>query len=228
MFGTNDCAIAKGFQNTALDKFSSMSLPGPSAWQLMLPPFIDGAELLTLRQKKEGERDAAVLILLHPQEGELKFPLLERPQEMRHHPGQIALPGGGLEAGETALEAALRETREELGISVDSAEVCGLLSPIFALPSNYWVYPFAACVQTLPRYTLNKGEASSFFEVSLPALADSANRSTFPLFRNGKSWDVPCFRFGEKIVWGLTAMILAEFAELTRVIQDRAGKGAFS
>lgn len=220
MFGTNDCGTATGFQNVALAKLSGMSLPGPSAWRLMLPSYLDGPEPLALRQKREGERDAAVLILLHPQDGELRFPLLERPKEMRHHPGQIALPGGGLDAGETALEAALRETWEELGVSVDAAYVYGSLSPIFALPSNYWVYPFAACAETLPVYKLNGGEASSFFEVSLSELLDPANRSTFPLYRDGRTWDVPCFRFGGKIVWGLTAMILAEFALVARSMMN--------
>jgi 8-oxo-dGTP pyrophosphatase MutT (NUDIX family) len=226
LLGTNDCGIATSFQNASLERLFGVSLPGPSAWRLMLPPFIDEAEPLALRPKREGERDAAVLILLHPQEGALRFPLLERPKEMRHHPGQIALPGGGLDAGETALEAALRETREELGVSVDAASIYGSLSPIFAHPSNYWVYPFAACVETLPGYKLNGGEASSFFEVSLPELLDPSNRSTFPLYRNGRTWDVPCFRFGGKIVWGLTAMILAEFIHIAATIQNPARKEA--
>ncbi len=202
-----------------LEKLRDMSLPGPSAWRLMLPPFIEEAESLALRQKRGGERDAAVLILLHRGPRGPSFPLLERPEGMRHHPGQIALPGGGLEPNETALDAALRETREELGVTVTAASVHLSLSPIFVLPSKYLVHPFLACVETPPDYKLNGGEASSLFEVPLSNLLDSSSRSTFLLHRKGRTWDVPCFRFGDKIVWGLTAMILAEFAQLAGSIE---------
>ncbi len=200
--------------NNHLNGIAGMSLPGPSAWRLMLPPYIDESRQLAIRPKKEGEKDAAVLILLHPCEGGLSFPLLERPSQMRHHAGQIALPGGALEPNETPLDAALRETWEELGVAVQAASVRLSLSPIFALPSNYWVYPFMALVETTPSYTLTEQKASSSFEVPLSALLNSSSRSTFPLRRNGRLWEVPCFRFGDRIVWGLTAMILAEFAKL--------------
>lgn len=208
------CGAIEPCANSPLERLGGMSLPGPSAWKLMLPPFINGAELLALRSKGAGERNAAVLILLHRTDRGFCFPLIERPEGMRHHPGQIALPGGGLEPGETAGAAALRETREELGIEIDAMNVQLALSPIFALPSNYWVYPFVACAEKLPIYRLNGGEARSSFEVSLTELLDPLSRSSFPLNRNGKTWDVPCFRFGDTIVWGLTAMILAEFARL--------------
>jgi 8-oxo-dGTP pyrophosphatase MutT (NUDIX family) len=200
--------------NNHLNGITGMSLPGPSAWKLMLPPYIDETRQLELRPKKEGEKDAAVLILLHSRGGMLSFPLLERPSQMRHHAGQIALPGGALEPNEAAIDAALRETWEELGVAVEAASVQLSLSPIFALPSNYWVYPFMALVETTPPYTLNQQEASSSFEVPLSALLDSSSQSTFPLHRNGRLWEVPCFRFEDRIVWGLTAMILAEFAQL--------------
>ena len=133
---------------------------------------------------------------------------------MRHHPGQIALPGGALEPGESALEAALRETEEEIGVSLPASAVLGSLSDISALPSGYLVHPFVAFVEDIAPYRLRREEVKNLFEIPLKALTNSASDSAFAMRRGDRDWSVPCYDFDRVIVWGLTAMILAEFSWL--------------
>ncbi len=188
-------------------------LPGIEAWRLMSPPF-RGDEGLLPRPEREGFREASVLILLHPARDGLTFPLIERPGSLRHHAGQIAFPGGALEPGESPLDAALRETEEEIGVRLPESSVLGALSEISALPSGYHVHPFVAFTEDMPVYRLQREEVDDLFEIPLAALTDPASISTFAMRRADEDWSVPCYDFGGSIVWGLTAMILAEFARL--------------
>ncbi|HWR12149.1 MAG TPA: CoA pyrophosphatase, partial [Rectinemataceae bacterium] len=188
-------------------------LPGIDAWRLMAPPF-RGDEEFVPRREKEGFREASVLILLHPARDGFSFPLIERPGSLRHHAGQIAFPGGALEPGENPLDAALRETEEEIGVRLPESSILGALSEISALPSGYHVHPFIAFSGAMPVYRLQREEVSDLFEIPLAALTDPASVSTFPIRRDDKDWSVPCYDFGGRIVWGLTAMILAELGRL--------------
>ena len=189
------------------------TMPGIDAWRLMAPPF-RGDEGLVPRREREGFREASVLILLHPAQGGLSFPAIERPGSLRHHAGQIAFPGGALEPGESPLDAALRETEEEIGVRLPESSVLGALSEISALPSGYHVHPFIAFAEEMPVYSLQREEVNDLFEIPLAALTDPVSISTFPMRRDDKDWLVPCYDFGGRIVWGLTAMILAEFGWL--------------
>src|SRR5258708_20970256 len=78
-------------------------------------------------------RLAAVLVLLYPLDSVLHFPLMRRAEYEGVHSGQISLPGGKREDGETFEQTALRETREEFGVSAP-VEILGALTPLYVPP----------------------------------------------------------------------------------------------
>ena len=71
-------------------------------------------------------------------------PFVRRRADLRDHPGQVALPGGGVKAGESAWEAAQREVQEEIGVRVGAMAPLGAGDPIYAAVSNFSVVPFIA------------------------------------------------------------------------------------
>lgn len=157
-------------------------------------------------------RDAAVLMLLYGDEdGSARFVLTQRPETMRDHSGQISFPGGRIEDGETALEAALRETEEEVGVVVPYDAVVGSLSGLYIPPTRFCVAPFVAIVDERPAYTLNRIEVAQLVEPLVGDLLDpSAVQSTVRHIR-GVDFEVPYFDLDGHVVWGATAMMLAEF-----------------
>ncbi len=92
-------------------------------------------------------RQAAVLVLFYPHEGQWYLPLTLRPAHMVDHAAQVSLPGGAIEPGETAAQAALREFHEELGDDGLPIELLGRLSPHYVQASNYLVTPWVAVAQ---------------------------------------------------------------------------------
>lgn len=186
-------------------------LPGMDAWRTMLPPYRHGTRNDD-RIGAGGLREASVLIALHAENDRIAFPLLVRSSELKHHAGQISLPGGSLEPGESPVEAALREMHEESGFVVTRGQVAGTLSDIVAAPSGYLVHPFVAVCEGPVGYHIDRNESVEVFDAYLDGLLDPANRSHFSRHWEGQDWTIPCFRLGGRIVWGLTAMILAEFA----------------
>ncbi len=163
----------------------------------------------------EGAR-AAVMILLYPADGGWRLPLIVRPTDLSHHGGQIGLPGGFIEPGETEWQAALRELEEEVGVPADGIESLGRLSPLYVFVSNNYVAPWVAAIDRSPAFLLNAAEVAEVLELPLANLLNPGQADVFSQERDGLRQQVPYFAFGSHRIWGATAMILAELAAITK------------
>lgn len=198
-------------------------LPGRAAQELMVSDFRREAEAAASPGRAaagvKALRPSAVLVLLYPDDcGRLLFPLVERSRLVGSHRGEIGLPGGSLEAGETPSETALREAGEELCLApeaIAAIEMLGPLSP-FPLPSGFELFPFVACLPGRPLMRPREGEIEGFFEAELAVLSDPRCVEEELLLHEGRSLLTPFFRLEGRRVWGATAMVLAELAELLR------------
>jgi 8-oxo-dGTP pyrophosphatase MutT (NUDIX family) len=155
-------------------------------------------------------RPAAVLIpVIDRSEG--AFVLLTlRTASMRRHSAQIALPGGKIDEGETALEAALREAEEEVGLARRHVEPLGFLDPYFT-STGYRVQPVVALVRPAFDLTLNPHEVAEAFEVPLDFLMHPGNHQRVTRESDGRSF--LAMPFAERYIWGVTAGILRALYE---------------
>lgn len=159
-------------------------------------------------------REAAVLMLLYPRGGEWHVPTILRPAHMKSHAGQVALPGGMVEAGESSQQTALREYEEELGGERTGIRILGELSPIFVFVSNVLVRPHLAICFETPAWQPNPAEVAEIIEVPLAELDNPAVRGTTRIERSGLVFTAPHYRIGQRQIWGATCMMLAELASL--------------
>lgn len=156
-------------------------------------------------------RPAGVLILLYPHHGEWHFPLMRRVEDGLTHSGQISLPGGSQEAGESIRETALREACEEVGAACTEVDVLGQLTTIYIPPSNFLVTPTVGQVEHRPDFKCDPREVAELIEVPLATLFDPKVVRREPWTLRGTQVEVPFFQIGLHKVWGATAMILSEF-----------------
>lgn len=168
-----------------------------------------------------------MLLLLYPRQETMHFVLTRRAEWLGQHSGQIALPGGRREPGDADFFAtALREAKEELGITLDAAEPLGRLTALYVPPSNFVVHPAVAYVPVRPEFRPNADEVAEVIEVALDDLLDPARHGTEAapsVGLQGASLTIPCYRFGAHRVWGATAMVLSEFEVLLRNAMTRQG-----
>ena len=156
-------------------------------------------------------REAAVLILVHPgDDDEARLVLIERAGGDYPHAGQISLPGGAIEDGETAVEAALREAREEVGLDVGQAGVgiVGELPTSDVTVSGYRVHPVVAFAERMPVVAPDGIETVAVFTAPLAAFMPPAPIEITTADRDGYRLRYGGYRIGEYHVWGATAMIL--------------------
>jgi 8-oxo-dGTP pyrophosphatase MutT (NUDIX family) len=180
----------------------SRPLPGKTSHRLMWP---EG------RQEKNREKlyPAATLILIYRSGNDLYFPLIRRSdREDDLHRGQIGLPGGHHERGETYLETALRETEEEIGVKINPEEIAGELTPLAVTHSGFMIHPFVAYTERKLHFKPDHSEVADIIPIPLEELIHHPENRTFRL-ENGR--EVPGFLFSNVNVWGATAMILNEF-----------------
>jgi 8-oxo-dGTP pyrophosphatase MutT (NUDIX family) len=142
--------------------------------------------------------------------------LTRRQQRLSAHSGQISLPGGSIEAGESAPTAAARECQEELGLEARHIHVLGPLTPLYVFGSGFLVRPFVGTCPGQPTWVPAEEEVAEVLEVPLVnlVLPQSVVSCARPLGRT--AFSAPAIGWGGNRVWGATAMILGELITILR------------
>lgn len=161
-------------------------------------------------------RPAAVVALLYPSGGQWQLPLILRPASMVAHAGQLCLPGGGREPGETAGQCALRELHEELGVALEPVRVLGALPPIYVYASNFLVQPFVAHTPARPEFRPDPREVADLLHIPLAHLLNASHYRVQTITRGQLAFAAPGIAFQGRHIWGATALILGELLERVR------------
>jgi 8-oxo-dGTP pyrophosphatase MutT (NUDIX family) len=173
---------------------------GPSDWDLN-PEFKDDLAVMA------PPRPAAVLVpvvLRRP----LTVLFTQRSEDVPSHPGQISFPGGKLEAGDaSALDCALRETREEIGLTPDHVEPLGYLDS-YRTGTGFLITPAVALVQPGFGLALDAHEVAEVFEVPLAFLMDEVNHRKDSRPWRGRQRSYYAMPYGTRYIWGATAGML--------------------
>jgi 8-oxo-dGTP pyrophosphatase MutT (NUDIX family) len=162
-------------------------------------------------------RPAAVIALLFRRDGRWHVALTMRHAALGKHGGQISLPGGSVDAGETTADAARRELAEELGVST-FVELLGELSESYVYVSNFRVTPWLAATLAAPAWHPHDREVERVVEMPLESLVDLRCCGTMTIERGPVKFRAPCLRLGEDCVWGATSIILGQVTGLLRRI----------
>jgi 8-oxo-dGTP pyrophosphatase MutT (NUDIX family) len=186
-------------------------LPGPEAQRRFAPvPLMEG---WSPDHRPDSARLAAAMIVIFPGQEGPAVPLTVRHHSLTRHAGQVSLPGGALDPGESPLAAALREAEEEIGVVSDKIRVLGPLSTLWIAASNFVVHPFVGVTDVRPEFRLRASEVAALVEVPVRHLRDRG-RLRWSTRTSGRPGRYPYFDVGNEVVWGATAMMLGEFVSL--------------
>ena len=169
-------------------------------------------------------RQSAVLLYFFPKPDDWCVVWMKRPDYDGTHSGQVGIPGGRLEPGESHLQAALREFGEEIGVNVDHRNLIGKLSDLFIPPSNYLVQTFVAYALDHPDYKPDPLEVAEIIELSIGwLLNDAAVKRGKVRLSSGVVIESPYFDVAGHVVWGATAMILSELKQVLQAVHQSTG-----
>ena len=151
---------------------------------------------------------AAVLIGLAPRPDGFSVLLTRRSDALRRHTGQIALPGGRCEPGETPADTALREAYEEIGLDPAAVRLLGMGDPLHTR-TGFLVMPVVGMVAADSALTANPAEVAEIFETPFGFLMDRANHLQREMrLPTGEHRHVWVIEHGGRSIWGVTASIL--------------------
>jgi 8-oxo-dGTP pyrophosphatase MutT (NUDIX family) len=162
-------------------------------------------------------RPAAALLLLYPVQGEGVILLTKRSPHLPAHAGQVSLPGGAVDPGESIEDAALREAEEEVGLARTNVLVLGSLTPLHIPVSGFVLHPVVGVAAACPPMRPEPGEVDRIIEAPVAHLLDPARHHRVHRAIGAYEFDMPYFDLDGEQVWGATAMVLAEFAAVLGV-----------
>lgn len=191
---------------------------GPAPWSHLAP----GERLVTLdaiRERLAGRppdtsverrsdgRVSAVLVPVFEHEGRAHLVFTRRTEHLNSHQGQVSFPGGRLDPGETAVEAALREAHEEIGLAPDVVEIVGELDHLVTFSVGSFVTPVVGVLKEVPVFRPNAFEVARVFTVSTDELLSDAVFSQED-WGDGRPFTVPFFELEHETIWGATGRML--------------------
>lgn len=189
-------------------------LPGLDVQMSMAPSVRDREVVIP-----DNARQSAILALLYPHEGKWFVPFMRRAEDGRVHGGQVSFPGGRKEPTDPDfVHTALREAEEEIGVPKQHVEVLGPMSPIYIPPSNFMIYPKLGVVSSRPTFIPDPKEVQEVIEVELGELLSDQIKGMHRVDVFGGNFiTAPGYTVqGKHLIWGGTAMMIAEFVTIIR------------
>ena len=162
-----------------------------------------------------GARPATVVVLIYPRSDQWCILFTLRASTLSVHAGQISLPGGAREAGETVEQCGLRELEEEVGVPAVDLSILGRLSPIYVYRSNFLVQPLVALAPQLLQFRPDPTEVERLLEIPLSLWLDPSHYDQMWIARRTLRFLAPCFRYGSYRIWGATFKVVREFLDCT-------------
>ena len=146
--------------------------------------------------------------------------MMKRSEYKGVHSGQICFPGGAKEPKDkSSKHTAIRETFEEIGLVFEPEYIIGSLSPLYIPVSNFKVQPYVAHFDSKPKYVIDPMEVDNILEVDHKDILNDDNEEVRTIKHSqGFELETPCFVFDQKVVWGASAMILAELKVILKTI----------
>jgi len=153
---------------------------------------------------------ASILVVIY---GESPIVVMtEKPKHMKFHAGEISFPGGKLDSVDSnLLETALRETREEIGLTLRPDQVIGQLDPVITLNSGFTILPFVSVVDEIPPLSAN-AEVEKIFHIPLESFLKTMANDPDPT--HNLIQEMYTFEFQSNIVWGASARVLKQIADM--------------
>ena len=162
-----------------------------------------------------GTKDAAVLVPLYLDRGDLHAVFTRRRDDLKRHAGEISFPGGRPDFPDEDLRTtALREAEEEIGLPAAEVEVVGALEPVGTFVTNYKIHPFVGVIRPGHAWTPQPTEVEEVIELSLPDLTSGFESRR--LLKKGVPIKTPTYTVGPHFVWGATARIVEHLLERLR------------
>lgn len=189
-------------------------LPGRNAHQKMMPVPVDPEVEIPETSIDSSGHPSGVLVPIYPDKKNNYHVILTLRTNTIRHAGQISFPGGRSDQNESVVETALRETKEEIGISSSDVNVKGTLTPFYLYRSHNQITPVIGMIEEKPQMQRNPHEVEEIITVKLDTLLaeDYIKKERWDLAHN--SFRVPYWNFHRVPLWGATAMIMSELLEI--------------
>ncbi len=182
-----------------------------------MAPFSRRKELENINYNNLNAKESAVMALVYPNEANaMQMVFIQRKSNSGVHSNQIGFPGGKVEKTDANyLETALRETEEEIGVKTSTVKLIRPLTKLYIPPSNFIVFPFLGFLDHQPKFILQETEVECVYSILLADCLNPINEAKAEVSASyAKKMMVNAFNFNNRIVWGATAMMLAEIKSL--------------